>query len=221
MTQVKSLQGAAANVRNKTTGRHEFAKVNARYPPSKGCMKPSLSTRQQQISKKQGILKYTFTKMMKAGVIALRCFLEHNLFRSHRVAVCESGGRHSALHGAGAYGLTADIWNVVWPEANGTSPARLEIGSNYSGGELYHKVWQDLASVSANQITHFYFSLKRVCCVTALWRLSGSRVAQIKLAQRRGAWSEMFHVRSPTWNERGRTQVSGWRPHAGTRNDAW
>lgn len=36
----------------------------------------------------------------------------------------------SVQHGAGAYGLAADIWVTAWPEASGATAAWLEMRSN-------------------------------------------------------------------------------------------
>lgn len=78
---------------------------------------------------------YSSTKMIKTNEKKSDCTQvpqqkinsDHIMFVIHWHTVQSTG---PMLHGAGAYGLAADIWVILWPEANGATTVWLKMRSN-------------------------------------------------------------------------------------------
>lgn len=151
-----------------------------RYLQSKQCMQCSLSTRPNYKSarKKRQKSKKTIqshraeknqNKTKQNNMKKCNCtqVLQQRIYSDHIMLVNQwhtVQSTQSMLHGAGAYDLAADIWVIMWPEANGATAAWLEIRSNQD--ETLPEGVTGLASVMTKHITCSFKS--RVLCVTAL-----------------------------------------------------
>lgn len=73
--------------------------------------------------------KITETELLQADKNCTKVLAQKSTFRWYYVGQPVQSTQ-SQQYGAGAFGLATDIWVILWPEANSTTAACLEMRSN-------------------------------------------------------------------------------------------
>lgn len=139
MAEQTHFQGTPAKIRDKIEGRYILQQVMWDIIEASNAWNLGFRLGNNKSAKKQWAdLKHSSSRLIKEDAIAPRCFCQKRIQITLYLWIT---GRHSVLHGAGAYGLTADTWATLRPEAGGTSAAWLEMRSDQSFTRRCVRAW--------------------------------------------------------------------------------